>query len=103
MGHFGCRRRRAPRRVPVQFGRRRLIHYRSPGPSQTTNLRLNALLRRHLARPIATVEVEFATNPEARMAGGWVPLELTRRPARLLVENAALLLADDTRFSVHNL
>lgn len=69
---------------------RRMTHYRSPGPSQRTNLRLNALLREALANEVL---VELATVQVAQILIGesWGRQDLNLRPARLLAENAALL------------
>ena len=49
--------------------RRRFSHYRNPGPTQMTNIRLNALLKEQLA------------------AGATVALDLLARDCALLVEN----------------
>src|SRR4051794_10167008 len=47
--------------------RRRGHHYRNPGPTQPTNIRLNAWLRGHLDRGGA---VEFATATAATLTVG---------------------------------
>lgn len=76
--------------------RRRLAgNYRSPGPRQQTSLRINALLRESLSTGCM---VALATATEATV---WCldeerPLDLQRKAARLLAENAALVLAHRT-------
>lgn len=73
--------------------RRRLAsNYRSPGPSQQTSLRVNALLRDHIA---AGGDVHVAAVLDVRVIGSdaedEAPLDLRRKAGRLLAENAALL------------
>jgi hypothetical protein len=81
--------------------RRRMYHYCNPGPSQRTNIRLNGVLREHLINGgtghVATIEAV-----EQLLDQRWMPLDLAERPARLLVENAALLAAAAAGLSVHN-
>lgn len=72
--------------------RRRLAHYRSPGPTQPTNIRLNERLRTHLAAG-GTVEVSVATEAELQLDGAAAPLDLAKKASRLLVENAVLVTA----------
>jgi hypothetical protein len=72
---------------------RRAGNYRNPGPSQRTSLRLNHLLREHLE---AGGSVSFAVATSAEFAecdGPWRSLDLSRKSARLLAENAALVSA----------
>jgi hypothetical protein len=74
--------------------RRRLAgNYRSPGHGQQTSLRVNALLREHLAAggegALAVATEATVTLPEH----GSRPLDLTRKAGRLLAENAALVTA----------
>lgn len=71
--------------------RRRAAHYRNPGPTQDTNIRLNAALKAHLA---AGGAVRLAIATSARVsdgAPGGVALDLSRKASRLLVENAVLV------------
>jgi hypothetical protein len=71
--------------------RRRLsTNYRSPGPSQRTSLRINALLREHLAAG-GSVALATAVRADLRLAGAAATLDLGRKAARLLAENAALV------------
>jgi hypothetical protein len=71
--------------------RRRLSgNYRSPGPRQQTSLRINALLREHLAAG-GSVVLAIAQSAELRIAGTDEYLDLNRKAARLLAENAALV------------
>ena len=69
--------------------RRRFAHYRNPGPSQSTNIRLNAVILELLAggRPI---DVSVVTDATADVDGRAAPLDLSHKAARLLVESAAL-------------
>jgi len=71
--------------------RRRLsTNYRNPGPSQRTSLRINALLREHLAAG-GSVALATAVRADLRLAGADATLDLGRKAARLLAENAALV------------
>jgi hypothetical protein len=66
--------------------RRRFHHYRTPGPTQTTNIRLNDDYTAILGNGgTIVVDAIFAAN------GSDTPLDLTTQPARLLVENAWLV------------
>jgi hypothetical protein len=72
--------------------RRRLAgNYRNPGPTQQTNLRVNALLREHVAAG-GIVALAITTSVTARINDEARPLDLTRKASRLLAENAALVL-----------
>jgi hypothetical protein len=76
--------------------RRRLSNnYRSPGPSQRTSLRVNALLRSHIAAG-GEVDLAVATVAVVHMRGDEQVLDLRRKAGRLLAENAALVLAQVT-------
>jgi hypothetical protein len=71
--------------------RRRLSgNYRNPGPRQQTSLRINALLCEHLGAG-GSVALAVATEVDLRVAGVAEKLDLTRKAARLLAENAALV------------
>jgi len=74
--------------------RRRANGYRNPGPSQLTNLRLNAVLRAHLA---AGGVARLAVSSEAELilpgVGHPLQLDLSRKAGRLLAESAGLVLA----------
>lgn len=76
--------------------RRRLsTNYRSPGQSQQTSLRVNALLRSHLAAG-GQVDLATATAATVHLHDDEHPLDLQRKAARLLAESAALVLAHVT-------
>jgi hypothetical protein len=73
--------------------RRRLSgNYRNPGSGQQTSLRINALLREHLAAG-GDVALAVATAATVWLDGEEQALDLTRKAARLLAENAALVRA----------
>lgn len=69
---------------------RRLQHYRTPGPSQRTNLRLNALMRSALSESrmvsLATITDEICIS----LDGNERLVDLSRKPERVLLEHAAL-------------
>ncbi|HKN98504.1 MAG TPA: hypothetical protein VJX10_15400 [Pseudonocardiaceae bacterium] len=76
---------------------RRWGHYRNPGPTQQTNLRLNALLREHLVLG-GRVGLAVVTSVTVHHEDGPAELPLARRSARVLAEHAAitaLYLSDD--------
>lgn len=76
--------------------RRRLSgNYRNPGARQQTSLRINALLREHLAAG-GRVDVALATMATLWLDGVERPLDLTRKAGRLLAENAAPVRAQVT-------
>lgn len=82
--------------------RRRFQHYRSPGPTQSTNIRLNALMLRLLGEG-GTVTVCTVMTATVDVDGHRSPLDLTHKAARLLVENAALTAARMSGARVENL
>jgi hypothetical protein len=82
--------------------RRRFQHYRTPGPSQATNLRINAVMLELLGASTA-IEVCTVTAAEIEIDGQSAPLDLSYKSARLLVENAALTAARMAGLSVENL
>lgn len=97
---------RTPDRARVYIGESRNLdrrlngNYRNPGSRQLTSLRVNALLREHLAAG-GTVHVVIATHASIEVrqpAGPPTPreLDLSRKASRLLAENAALVLAQWT-------
>jgi hypothetical protein len=69
--------------------RRRTGHYRRPGPTQQTSLRINALLREHLQQG-GSVTVAVATSATVATVGTAQDLSLNRKTARVLAEHAAL-------------
>ena len=72
--------------------RRRMAHYRNPGPTQPTNLRINERIHTHIAAG-DRVEVSMATEALLELECAAAPLDLARRASRLLVENAVLVTA----------
>ena len=82
--------------------RRRFQHYRTPGPTQPTNVRLNAVMLALLGED-RTIEVCVITSAEVDIDGQRHLLDLTRKAARLLVENAALTAAAVAGHAVENL
>lgn len=71
---------------------RRMGQYRRPGPTQPTNIRLNGLLRSCLADG-ARAELAFCVAATIDSGDSHGHLDLRRKAARLLVENAALSMA----------
>jgi hypothetical protein len=70
--------------------RRRAQHYRTPGPTQTTNLRMNEEIVVELRRG---VPLSFAVITAASLAiddASPVPMDLSRKTNRQIVENAAM-------------
>ena len=68
---------------------RRFQHYRTPGPSQQTNLRMNPIMFDALAQG-GHIRVEISTQAEAAGNDGVQrPLDLSWKAARVLVEHAA--------------
>ena len=71
--------------------RRRLAsNYCNPGPHQQTSQRINTLLREHLVAG-GLVRLTVALQAEADVGTGARPMDLARKAARLLAENAALV------------
>lgn len=74
--------------------RRRATNYRNPGPTQDTNIRLNAALKAQLTGGgTARLAVVTAARVQEGDTGDAVVLDLSRKAPRLLVENAALVMA----------
>ena len=71
--------------------RRRFQHYRTPGPSQQTNIRMNAEFRDHMVAG-GSIEVDIAIDNIDVVAGGeLVPADLANKAMRRLLEHAALV------------
>jgi len=68
---------------------RRFAHYRSPGPSQRTNVRMNEHMRTHLqsGRPVS---VETCTETWVEVGSEREALDLSRGSHRVLAEEEAL-------------
>lgn len=86
-------------RPSVYFGeavdlRRRFSHYRSPGPTQQTNIRLNELLCRVLPLE-GRCQVSLAAVSSFRAGSCKADLDLRLKAARVLIESAAIVLARD--------
>lgn len=69
-------------------------NYRNPGPRQQTSLRVNSLLREHLSGGGA-VQLDVVEDASVGIGSGGVlrSIDLTRKAPRLLVESAALVMA----------
>lgn len=73
---------------------RRSRNYRNPGGRQHTSIRINSVLTSHLQGG-GTVSFSIAVVASVDIGSGAGPLDLTRKAARLLAENAALGVARD--------
>ncbi len=71
--------------------RRRLQHYRTPGPTQKTNIRLSAELRDHMAAGRRKKVDVVADGVEVTARGTPLRAELADRALRRLLEQAALI------------
>lgn len=69
---------------------RRMQHYRTPGPSQMTNIRMNAWFLERLAAGSA-VELAIATAARLDVDGRVRAADLSRKEERVVVEHAAIL------------
>lgn len=69
--------------------KRRGYHYSRPGPSQMTNIRLNAEMREHLSAG-GQIEVSVITDATIEIDGHAAPLDLNAQSSRRLIENAVL-------------
>jgi hypothetical protein len=70
---------------------RRFNHYRNPGPSQRTNIRINAWLMEVLRQGGGQVQVSVAVEGELAVAGHTAPLDFTNKAHRLIAEGAAVV------------
>ncbi len=71
--------------------RRRFRHYRTPGPSQKTNIRMNEEFRQHIAAD-GTIEVDIASEGiSVSSAGALLSVDLGDKATRRLLEHAALV------------
>lgn len=81
---------------------RRMGNYRHPGPTQRTSQRVHRLIDECIAQGgqvHLTIMRDAALEIDARL----VPLDLSKKACRLLVENAILVALHDTGMPVHNL
>ncbi len=69
--------------------KRRGYHYSRPGPSQMTNIRLNAEMREHLLAG-GQIEVSVITEATIEIDGHAAPVDLNAQSSRRLIENAVL-------------
>jgi multidrug efflux pump subunit AcrA (membrane-fusion protein) len=81
---------------------RRFQHYRTPGPSQHTNIRLKGRMLEHLNAGESVV-VSIITRATINVDGVDSELDLTKKSSRLLLESAALSSVRITGQSVENL
>jgi hypothetical protein len=72
--------------------RRRGSHYRNPGATQQTSIRINGLLVRHLVAG-GSVSISVAEAAAIVRGGVSIALDLTTKAARVLAEHAALVAA----------
>ncbi|MGQ4878884.1 DUF7662 domain-containing protein [Billgrantia sp. LNSP4103-1] len=71
--------------------RRRFSHYTNPGPSQMTNIRINALLREHLEAG-DRIEIDIMTGADSMViAGNAMPVNFLDKATRRLFEHAAIV------------
>ena len=71
--------------------RRRLQHYRTPGPTQKTNIRLSTELQGHIAAG-GSIEVDIvADRIELTVSGTPSRADMADRAVRRLLEQAALI------------
>ena len=70
---------------------RRFAHYRKPGPTQATNIRINAVFREHLKDGDAIFVDLITSDVTIRNGDAEIPVDLTDKPTRRLIENAALM------------
>jgi hypothetical protein len=69
--------------------KRRMQHYRTPGPTQPTNRRLNDELRRVLTAD-GRVDISIATNARLEIDGHHALANMRHKAHRVLAEHAAL-------------
>lgn len=72
---------------------RRLQHYRTPGPSQRTNLRLNEHFRRALSQGRSITVAVVTEDINVRFDKAAHQIDISRKLDRVLLEHAALLAA----------
>lgn len=82
--------------------RRRFQHYRTPGPSQTTNIRLNGKMLERLIIG-SEISVSISTDACVEIGGVETPLDLALKSSRLLVESSALTELKMHGFAIENL
>ncbi len=84
---------------------RRFQHYRTPGPSQTTNIRINALMKEILnsgGEVRVSVITSASSNANHLDLSNVTHLDLRDKVARLMVEQAWILNVKSEGFKVEN-
>ncbi len=82
---------------------RRFQHYRTPGPSQSTNIRLNALMREIIAAGGAIAVAVMDGGAVIIVGGHEMPARLDHKADRVLLEQAAILAARDAGTALVNI
>ena len=82
---------------------RRFAHYRKPGPTQATNIRINAVFREHLKDGDAIFVDLITSDVTIRNGDAEIPVDLTDKATRRLIENAALIADNSTEVENLNL
>lgn len=71
--------------------RKRFAHYRRPGPTQTTNIRMNELMRQHLSEG-GSVSVETVTGiTRVNLGSGATAVDLKDKAVRRMFEQTAIV------------
>ena len=82
--------------------RRRFGNYRGPGPTQQTSLRINALLKESIATG-AVIAVDIVTEGvKLAINGIQVPVDLTDKAMRRMIEHAAIVATGGTDIEIAN-
>jgi hypothetical protein len=81
---------------------RRVAHYRNPGPTQATNIRVNERMRSHLSLN-SRITMQLIVDAQVEVDGNAEACDLSNAFARRFVENAALLAIAKTGQKVENL
>jgi len=83
--------------------RRRFTNYRNPGPTQTPNIRLNALLREAITSgAVVSVDVIIDTL-KVKIDGKDVSMDLNDKALRRMIEHAAIVASAGTAVEIVNL
>jgi hypothetical protein len=81
---------------------RRFQHYRTPGPSQSTNIRINALMREVINSNGAVVVSIVVDGARITMGTRTKPPRLQNKSDRVLLEQAAIYVARQVGISIVN-
>ncbi len=81
---------------------RRFQHYRTPGPSQSTNIRINALMREVINSKGAVGVSVVVDGVRVTMSGLTKPPRLQEKFDRVLLEHAALYTAREAGVYIVN-